>query len=78
MDSPQPIVLESYIDKTVAAFVLNWFVTVKQSQCHALILQKTPDFEPDDDGPSGSDDDSDGGGEGGTGEVVSLDKFRKK
>jgi hypothetical protein len=36
-----------------------------------------PDFEPDDDNPSGPD----GGGEGGdgsTGEVVSLDNFRKK
>ena len=36
-----------------------------------------PDFEPDDDGPSGGDG-SDDGGDKKTGEVVSLDQFRKK
>lgn len=36
-----------------------------------------PDFEPDDDDPSGGRK-SDGDGEGKTGEVVSLDQFRKK
>ena len=36
-----------------------------------------PDFDPDDD-PSGSDDDSDKKSDTKTGEVVSLDKFRKK
>lgn len=35
-----------------------------------------PDFDPDDDGPSGSDDDDEDGKK--TGEVVSLDQFRKK
>lgn len=37
-----------------------------------------PDFEPDDDGPGGGSDDGDESGEGKKGEVVSLDKFRKK
>ena len=36
-----------------------------------------PDFEPDDD-PSGGGDDDGGGDDGKTGEVVSLDQFRKK
>jgi hypothetical protein len=38
-----------------------------------------PDFEPDgDDDPSGSDDKDKGDDDGKTGEVVSLDQFRKK
>lgn len=36
-----------------------------------------PDFEPDDDGPDG-DEDKDEDGDKKTGEVVSLDQFRKK
>lgn len=37
-----------------------------------------PDFEPDDDGPSGDGSDDNDGGDEKTGEVVSLDQFRKK
>ena len=44
--------------------------------------EEEPEFDPDgpeDDGPGGGDDKSDGDGEGEkTGEVVSLDQFRKK
>ena len=37
-----------------------------------------PDYDPDDDGPSGGGDDDDEDEDGKTGEVVSLDQFRKK
>lgn len=37
-----------------------------------------PDFEPDDTDPTGTDDDSGSSDDGKTGEVVSLDQFRKK
>ena len=37
-----------------------------------------PDFDPDDDGPGGPDDSDGEDGDGKTGEVVSLDQFRKK